>query len=79
MKYFSDFSQETGFDISCKLSAVEILHEMSNPIFWEKDEKNTISLSSAEFAHTVVNVNLLCKNIETIVNYLYNWIFLSLY
>ena len=53
--FFSHFSQETGFDISCKLSPVETicmkcqilfemqiifigdnLHEISNPVFWEK-------------------------------------------
>ena len=32
------FSQEIGFDISCKLSPQETIcmHEMSKPIFWEK-------------------------------------------
>ena len=38
--YFSYISQKTGFDISCKLSLLgKILHEMSNPVFWEKEEK----------------------------------------
>ena len=30
------------------------LHEMSNPSFWKKIRKNTISLSSAEFVHSVL-------------------------
>ena len=30
---------------------------MSMPIFWEKNKKNIISLSSAEFAQRVVKVN----------------------
>ena len=32
----SDFSQKIGFDISCKLSPVDSLHELSKPIFWGK-------------------------------------------
>ena len=53
LKYFSYFFQKTGFDSSCKLSPKENriwhfmqivslgdnLHEMSNPVFWEKLEK----------------------------------------
>ena len=33
------------------------LHEMSDPIFLGKIRKNIITLSSAEFAHSVVSVN----------------------
>ena len=51
-KYFSHFPQKTGFDISCK---GDNLHEMSNPIFWEKEEQY-INLSSAELAKRVVKV-----------------------
>ena len=37
---FSYFSQKTGFDISCKLSPLgDNLHELSNSVFWEKQEK----------------------------------------
>ena len=38
LKYFSFFSQETVYDISCKLSPMDgdNLHEMSNPVFWEE-------------------------------------------
>ena len=32
LKYFSYFYQKTGFDISCNL------HEMSNSVFWEKED-----------------------------------------
>ena len=32
------------------------LHEISNPVFWGKKEKNIINLSSAEFALRVVKV-----------------------
>ena len=32
------------------------LHEISNPVFWEKEEKN-INLSSAELAQWMVKVN----------------------
>ena len=33
LKYLS---QKKGFDISCNLSNADNLHEMSDPIFWEK-------------------------------------------
>ena len=33
------------------------LHEISNPVFWEKNKKNVISLSSVEFTQRVVKVN----------------------
>ena len=58
LKYFSYFSQKTGFEFSCKLSPMEngvILHDKSNPVFW-KNSKNVTNLSSAEFAQRVVKV-----------------------
>ena len=33
------------------------LHEVSDPIFFRKNKKNIISLSSAEFAHSMASVN----------------------
>ena len=33
---FSNFSQKTVFDISCKLSILDNLHEISKPVYWEK-------------------------------------------
>ena len=33
------------------------LHDISNPVFWEKYKKNIISLSSAELAKSVIKVN----------------------
>ena len=41
--------QDMTFHANC-------LHEMSNPIFWEKNKKNIINLSSAENAQRVVKV-----------------------
>ena len=39
-KYFFYFFQETGFDISCKLSPEEtICMKYQNLFFWEKEEK----------------------------------------
>ena len=38
LKYFSYFSQKTGFDISCKL------HEISNPFRYEKNINKNISI-----------------------------------
>ena len=36
MTFFLYFSQKTGFDISCKSSPIDSLHEISKPVFWEK-------------------------------------------
>ena len=47
--FFFDFSQLTGFDISCKLSP---MHEMSNPVFWEKKEKYFKVLSAENFTQS---------------------------
>ena len=46
------------------------LHEMSNPVFWEKYEKNVISLSSAELGHRVVKVKAYV--VGTHLNYIDN-------
>ena len=40
-KYFSNFSQKTGFDISCKLSPHE-MHEMSNPVSEKRKKISSI-------------------------------------
>ena len=71
LKYFSYFSQKTGFDISCKLSpffqktGYDILCKLSPKeticmkcqiLFSGKNKKNIINLSSAENAQRVVKV-----------------------
>ena len=43
------------------------LHEMSNPVFWEKNTKN-INLLSAEFAQRGVKVNQAIFQFEEIQN-----------
>ena len=64
--FYSYVFQKIGFDIICKLSPQENLHEMSDPIFWgKKNKKNIISLSSAEFAQRVVKV----KKIVAVIAY----------
>ena len=58
------------------------LHEMSKHIFWEKREKNIISLSSAEFAQRVIEVKyqsrfmnaFICHKIKKVISfYSSNW------
>ena len=56
LKYFSYFSQKTGFDISCKLSPKETICMKCQILFSVKNEKNNIILSSAENAQRVVKV-----------------------
>ena len=56
LKYFSYFSQETGFDISCKLSLMETICIKCQILFSGKNKKNFINLSSAELAQRVVKV-----------------------
>ena len=47
LKYFFLFFQKTGYDISCKLSPFgDDLHEMSNPVFWEKYNKRPMGHDS---------------------------------
>ena len=55
LKYFSNFSQETGFDILCKLSPQESICIKCQIMFYlkKKKEKTTINLSSDEYAHRV--------------------------
>ena len=43
-------SEETGFDIPCKLSPVETICMKCQILFPGKDKKNVINLSSAELA-----------------------------
>ena len=38
------------------VSTGDSLHEMSNPVIWEKNEKDIVNLSSAELARGVVKV-----------------------
>ena len=53
----SYFFQKIGSDMSCELSPGDNLHEMSNPLSWEKSEKkNIMNLSFAEFACRVVKI-----------------------
>ena len=54
LKYFSYFSQKTGFDTSCKLSSKETICMMCQILFSWKNKKNIITLSSAESAHSMV-------------------------
>ena len=50
LNYFSYFSQETGLDISCKLSPMKTTCVRCQLLFSGKNKKNIINLSSAEFA-----------------------------
>ena len=63
MKYFSYFSKETGFDISCKLSPLETFCMNYQILFSGKSKKNLISLSSAEFPHSMLS----CKKTKNIL------------
>ena len=47
LKYFSYFSQKTGFDFSCKLYG-DNFHDMSVPVFWGEKKIS----SSAELAES---------------------------
>ena len=58
LKYFSYFSQKTGYDISCKLSPKETICMKCRILFSGKNKKNIINLSSAENAQRVVKVKL---------------------
>ena len=58
LKYFSYFFKKIGFDSQCKLPPEKTvsLHEISKPIFWEKEA--TDHLLSAEFAMRMVKVKM---------------------
>ena len=56
LKYFSYFSQTTGFGISCKLSPMETIR-MKCQILFSGENKKNISLSSYELSLRVVMVN----------------------
>ena len=49
-RHFDFFFLKTGFDISCKVSPGDNLHELSKPILWENKKKKYFKVSSAEFA-----------------------------
>ena len=56
--YFSYFSQETGFGISCKLSPLETICMKCQNLFSGKNKQNIINLLSAVFALRVVRVKI---------------------
>ena len=58
-KYFSYFPQETGFDISCKLSPLETICMKCQTLFSGKNKKNINYLLSAGFAQRVVKIKVL--------------------
>ena len=49
--HFSYLSQEVGFEISCETICMK-----SESLFCGKNKKNIITLSSAEFVHSVQSV-----------------------
>ena len=51
-----------GFDILCQLSPYEITCMKCQILFSGKNEKNIISLSSAELAHSKISVKLFRRN-----------------
>ena len=55
LKYFY-FSQETGFDISCKLSPLETICMKCQLLFSGNNNNNIFNLSSVVFALKVVKV-----------------------
>ena len=54
---FFFFSQNTGYDSSCKLSPKETICMKCKILFSGKNKKNIINLLSAENAQRVVKVN----------------------
>ena len=56
LKYFSYFSQKTGFDILCKLSPLLTICLKCQILFSWKNKKNIINLLFAELAQRVVKV-----------------------
>ena len=87
--YFSNFSQQTGFDISCKLSPKETICIKCQILFSGKNKKNFINSSSAENAQRGVKVKkqiikkkkILCKHHKyffiVIMNTLYKFFLLK--
>ena len=45
--FFLFFPEIPRFNISCKLSPKDNLHEISNPIIWEEPKRKKIKMSSA--------------------------------
>ena len=60
------FSQKKGFHISCKLSPMETICMKCQNLFSGKNKKTIISLSSAEFVHSIVGVKLLFISVKSI-------------
>ena len=58
LKYFSYFSQKTGYDISCKLSSKETICMKCQILFSGENKKNVINLSFAENAQRVIKVKV---------------------
>ena len=56
--FFFFFFQNTGFDISCKLSSMETICMKCEVLFSGKNKKNITNVFSSEFAQRVVKVNL---------------------
>ena len=50
---FANFSQKTGFTISCKLSSMETICMKCQILSFGKNKKKIINLSSAELAKSV--------------------------
>ena len=57
LKYFSDFSQKTEFDIS----SGDNLHEMSNPVFFGGKNKKNISIG--DNLHEIIKSCLLLNKL----------------
>ena len=60
LKYFSYFSQKTGFDISCILSPMETICMKCQILMSGNNKKNVTNLSSAEVAQRVPVVKITC-------------------
>ena len=58
LKYFSYFFQQNVFYFSCKLSPQETIFMKCQRLFSGENQKNIISLLSAEFVCRVVKVKL---------------------
>ena len=66
LKYFSYFSQKTGFDISCMKCQILFSGMKCQILFSGKSKKNITTLSSAELAQSVVKVKSEIININAI-------------
>ena len=66
MKYFSYFSPKTGYNISCKLSPKKTICMKCLILFFRKNKKNIVNLSSAENAQRVVKVKFVLSEAYTV-------------